>query len=151
MESEDESVGIPINPHRQTIQDLQIFIQGYQQRYFIFLLVYGNKNDSHVFQPQDIRNRVHTPLVFNYDRNTDGSIATLAESCNLVNIHKLKHNNVTATHNAGSDQINFAYISYAATESVFRCEILDFNSLFYNDHCPLFLEIDILHLLGYPV
>jgi hypothetical protein len=63
MESEDESIGIPIDPHRQTMRDLQIFIQGYQQQgYFIFLLMDGNKNDSHVLQPQDIRNRVHTPL-----------------------------------------------------------------------------------------
>jgi hypothetical protein len=33
----------------------------------------------------------------------------------------------------------------------FRCGILDFNSLFYSDHHPLFLNIDILRLLGYPV
>jgi hypothetical protein len=65
---------------------------------------------SHVFQPQYIRNRVHTPLGFNYDKNIDGSIATLAESCNLINIHKLKHDNVPATYNAGSDQIDFIYL-----------------------------------------
>jgi hypothetical protein len=98
----------------------------------------GNQNDSHVFQPQDIHNCVHTPLGFNYDKNIDGSIATLAESCNIVNIHKLKHDNVPATHNAGSEQIDFIYISQAATE-------------LYSDHRPLFLDIDILRLLGYPV
>jgi hypothetical protein len=108
MESEEKSMGIPINPHRQTMRDLQIFIQGYQQQgYFIFLIMDGNQNDSHVFQPQDIHNRVHTPLGFNYDENIDGSIATLADSCNLVNIHKLKHENVPATHNS-------IYISQAA-------------------------------------
>jgi hypothetical protein len=152
MESEDEYVGIPIDPHRQTIRDLQIFIQSYQQQgYFIFLLMDGKQNDSHVFQPQDIPNRVNTPLGFNYDKHIDGSIASLVEACNLVNIHKLKHGNVPATHIAGSDQIDFGYLSFVATEFVFRCGVLDFNSPFYNDHRPLFLDIDILRLLEYPI
>jgi hypothetical protein len=89
----------------------------------------GNQNDSHVFQPQYIHNSTHTPLGFNYDKHID-SIATLAESCNLVNIHKLKHDNVPATHNTGSEQIDFIYISQAAAEFTFHCGILDFNSLF---------------------
>jgi hypothetical protein len=109
----------------------------------------GNQNDSHLFQPQDIRNRVHTPLGFNYDTNIDGSIATLAKSCNLVNIHKLKHDNVPATLNAGSEQIDFIYISQAATVFAFHCGILDSNSPFYSVHRSLFLDIDILRLLGY--
>jgi hypothetical protein len=152
MESEDESIGIPIDPHHQTIRELQIFIQGYQQQgYFIFLLMDGNQNDSHVFQPHAIRNRTHTPLGFNCDKNIHVSIATLAESCNIVNIRKLKHYNVPATHNAGSEQIDFIYISQPAAEFAFRCGILNFNSLFYRDHRPLFFHIDILRLLGYPV
>jgi predicted SprT family Zn-dependent metalloprotease len=111
----------------------------------------GNQNDSHVFQPQDISNLVHTPLGFNYDNNIDGSIATLAESCNIFNIHKLKHDNVPATHNAGSEQIDFIYISQAADVFSFHCGILDFRSLFYSEHRPLLLDIDILLLLGYPL
>jgi hypothetical protein len=79
-------------------------------------------------------------------KTCDGSVATLAGTCNLVNIH-----NVPATHNSGSNQIDFAFISYAATEFVFRCGILYFNSLFSINHRPLFIGIDILHLLGYPV
>jgi hypothetical protein len=111
----------------------------------------GHQNESHVFQPQYINNRVYTPLGFNYDKNIDGSVATLAESCNLVKIHKLKHDNVPATHNTRSEQIDFIYISQAAAEFAFRCGILDFNSLFYSDHRPLFLNIDNLRLLEYPV
>jgi hypothetical protein len=152
MESEDESIVIPIDPHCQTIRDMQIFIKGYQQQgYFIFLLMDGNHNYSHIFQPQDIRNRTHTPLGFNYAKNIDGSIDTLAESCNLVNIHKIKHDNVPETHNAGYEQIEFIYILEASAEFTFHCGILDFNSLFYSDHHPLFLDIYILRLLGYPV
>jgi hypothetical protein len=116
MESEDEAMGIPIDPHRKTIRDLHILIQSYQQqRLLIFLLMDGNQDDLRVFQQQDIPNKVCTPLGFNYDKNIDGSIATLIESCNLVNINKLKHGDVPATHNAGSLQIDFGFLSYAAT------------------------------------
>jgi hypothetical protein len=81
MDSEHESIGIPIDPHRQTIRDLQIFIQSYQQQgFFIFLLMDGNQYDLHVFQQQDIPTKVYTPLGFNYNKNIDGSIATLVES-----------------------------------------------------------------------
>jgi hypothetical protein len=109
MESEDEAMGIPIDPHRKTIRDLHILIQSYQQqRLLIFLLMDGNQDDLRVFQQQDIPNKVCTPLGFNYDKNIDGSIATLIESCNLINIHKLKHGYVPATHNAGSLQMTLA-------------------------------------------
>jgi hypothetical protein len=68
MKSEDESSGLPIDPHHQTIHGLQIFINSYQQQgFFIFLLVDGNQDDSHIFQQQYICTRVHTPLGFHYD------------------------------------------------------------------------------------
>jgi hypothetical protein len=111
----------------------------------------GNQDDLHVFQQQDIPTKVCTPLGFNYDKNIDGSIATLIESCNLVNIHKLKHCDVPATHNAGSLQIYFGFLSYADTEFIYKCGILDFNALFSSDHRALFIDIDILRLLGFPV
>jgi hypothetical protein len=63
MESEDEAMGIPIDPHRQTIHDLQIFIESYQQQGFlIFLLMEGNQDDLHVFQQQYILTKVCTLL-----------------------------------------------------------------------------------------
>jgi hypothetical protein len=131
MESEDESMVIPIDPHCQIVRDLQIFIQSYQQQGFLIcLLMYGNQNDLYVFKQQDIPTKVCTPHGFNYDKQIDGSIATLVESCNLVNIHKLKHGDVTATHNAGSLQIDFFFLSYAATKFIYKCGILDFNALF---------------------
>jgi hypothetical protein len=152
MELEDESVGFPIDPHRQMIRDLQIFIQSYQQQFFlIFRPMDGNQDYLHFFQQQDIPNKACTQLDFNHDKNIDGSISTLVESCNLVNIHKLKHGDVPVTHNTGSLQIDLGFLSYAATEFIYRCGVLDFNTLFSSDHRVLFLDIDILWLLGYSV
>jgi hypothetical protein len=152
MESEDESLGLPIDPHHQTIRDLQIFIQSYQQQgFFISLLMDGNQDDLHAFQQQDIPTKVCSLLRFNYDKHIDGSTTTLIESCNLVNIHKLMHGDVPATHKSGSFQIDFAFLSYGAIEFIHRCGVLDFNALFSSDHRSLFLDIDILRLLWYPV
>jgi hypothetical protein len=111
----------------------------------------GNKDDLHVFQQQDIPTQVCTPLGFNYDTHIDGSIASLVEYCNLINIHKLKHGDVPATHNAGSHQIDLGFLSYGTSEFIHRCGVLDLNALFSSDHRALFLDIDILRLLGYPV
>jgi hypothetical protein len=111
----------------------------------------GNRDDIHVFQQQDIPTKVCTPLGLNYGKNIDGSIATLVLSCNLVNIHKLTHGDVPATHNTGSLQIDFGFLSYAATKFIYKCGVLDFNALFSSDHRALFLNIGILWLLGYPV
>jgi hypothetical protein len=56
-----------------------------------------NQDDLHVIQQQDINTKVCTPLYVNYNKNIDGSIATLVESRNLVNIHKLKHQDAPET------------------------------------------------------
>jgi hypothetical protein len=113
--------------------------------------MYGNQDDQHLFQQQDIPTRVFTPLGFNYKNNIDGSIATLVESCNLVNIHKIKHGEVPATHNTVSFQIDLAFISYGNIEFISMCGVLKFNTLFSSDHPTIFLDIDILCLIGYPV
>jgi hypothetical protein len=53
MEDEVESIPFPIDPHRQTIRDLQILIASYQQEgYLVFRLVDGNQDDVHVFREQ---------------------------------------------------------------------------------------------------
>jgi hypothetical protein len=109
----------------------------------------GNQDNLHVFQQQEILTNMCTPLGFNYDKNIYGSIVTL--SCNLVNIHKLKHGDVPSMHNAGSFLIDFSFLSYGAIEFIHRCRFLDFNTLFSSDNRSLFLEVNILRLLGYPV
>jgi hypothetical protein len=92
MGDEHESIPFPIDPHRQTIRDLQILIVSYQQDgYLVFLVMEGNQDDTHVFREQEYDGKCFTPLVFHYDNSIDGSIASVLESCDVVNIHKLKH------------------------------------------------------------
>jgi hypothetical protein len=65
MEDEMESIPYHIEPHRQTIHDLQIFIASYQQEgYLIFLFMDGSQDDLHVFREQEYDGKCCTPLVF---------------------------------------------------------------------------------------
>jgi hypothetical protein len=145
------SIPFPIAPHRQTIRDLQIFIASYQQEgYLVFLFMDGNQDDLHFFHEQEYDEKCCTPLGFHYDKAIDGLIASIVDACDLVNIHKHKHVNTPATQTSGSKRIDFMFMSSAAAEFIFRCGILDLNTLFWSHRHPLYIDIDILRLLGYP-
>jgi hypothetical protein len=152
MEDEMESIPFSIDPHIRTIQDLQIFIASYQQEgYLVFLFMDGNQEDLHVFREQKYDGKCCTPLGFHYDKTIDGSIVSMVDACDLVNIHKYKHVNTPPTQTYGSTKKDFIFMSSEAAELIFRCGILDFNNLFSSYHRSLYIDIDILRLLGYPV
>jgi hypothetical protein len=68
MEDEMESTPFHIDPHRQTIRDLQIFIASYQQEGdLVFLFMDGNQDNLHVFREQEYDGKLCTPLGFHSD------------------------------------------------------------------------------------
>jgi hypothetical protein len=75
----------------------------------------------------------------------------MVDACDLVSIHNHKHVHTPPTQTSGSTQIDFIFMSSAAAEFIFRCDILDFKTLFSSNHCPLYKKNDILRLLHYPV
>jgi hypothetical protein len=111
MEQEKESRLLPLYPHQQTIQDLQIFMRRHlQDGYTVNLTIYGNKSDAHLFLPPTYNSHITTPLGFKYDSRISGSIAAMLEACDLVNIHRLHHGVAPSTHTQGSHQIDFMFI-----------------------------------------
>jgi hypothetical protein len=131
MEEEMESTPFPIDPHRQTICDVQIFITSYQQEgYLFFIFMDDNQDDLNVFPEQEYDGKCCKPLRFHYDKTIDGSIVSMVDACDLFNIHKHKHVNTPPTQDSGSPQIDFIFMSSAAAEFIFRCGILDFSTLF---------------------
>jgi hypothetical protein len=150
VEDTVESIPFPIDPHLQTICDLQIFIAIYEQEgYLVFLLVDGHQDDIHVFREQEYDGKFCTPLGFHYDKSIDVYIASMVDSCELVNIHKHTHTNTSQTQSSGSTQIDFIFVSAPAAEYIDHCGILDNNTIFSSDDIPLFIDIDILCILGY--
>jgi hypothetical protein len=112
MEQENESHLLPLDPHLQTIWDLQIFIvQHLQDGYTVSLALDGNELDSHLFCPPAYNSCIPTPLGSNYDYHISGYIAVMLEACELVNIRTLQHREAPATHKQGSHEIDFMFIS----------------------------------------
>jgi hypothetical protein len=109
----------------------------------------GNQDDLHIFREQEYNGKCCTPLGFHYNTSIDGSIASMVDAWDMVNIHKHKNFGTPPTQSSGSTQIYFIFLSAAAV--FFRCGILDFNTLFSSDRRPLYIDIDIFCLLGYPV
>jgi hypothetical protein len=103
IEQEDESHALPLDPHRQTISDIETFMLSYLQEWFTLdPAIGGNQSDSHTFRPQSYRSRLIYHLSFNYDNHINGSIAATLDTCDLVNIHTLQHGDAPTTHTQGS-------------------------------------------------
>jgi hypothetical protein len=62
----------------------------------------GTQDDLHVFREQEYDGKCDTHLGFRYDKSIDGSIASMVDSCDLVNIHIHKHFDTPPTQSSGS-------------------------------------------------
>jgi hypothetical protein len=88
MEQENESQLDHLDPHKQTIRDLQTFMLKYiEQGFTENLAMDGNDSDSHSFMIPASPTNMTTTLGFNYDKRISGSVADIVEACDLVNIH----------------------------------------------------------------
>jgi hypothetical protein len=68
MEQEDEALLLPLDPHCQTIRDLQIFmLQQINDGYTVNLAIEGNESVTHLYRPPTYNSRLTTPRGFNYD------------------------------------------------------------------------------------
>jgi hypothetical protein len=138
MEQENELRLLPLDPHRQIIHDLQIFmLQHLQDGYTVNLAIDGNISGAHLFHPPTHNSRLTTPFRFNCDSRISGSITTMLEACDLVNIHTLQQGEAPATQKQGWKQIDFMFILRSLVEHVKGCRILPIDSMFPSDHIPL--------------
>jgi hypothetical protein len=68
MEQENEASILPLDPHHQTIRDLQIFmLQQINDGYTLNLAIDGKESDTHLCRPPIYNSRLTTLLGFNYD------------------------------------------------------------------------------------
>jgi hypothetical protein len=102
MEQKDESQLAHLDPHKQIIRYLQIFMLTYiEQGFTVNLAMDGNESDSHSFRTPAAPTNITTPLGVNYDERISGSIADMLKACDLVNINTLQHGEAPPTHNQG--------------------------------------------------
>jgi exonuclease III len=131
------------NPHRQFILDLQAWIESLILDNHAIILALDNNKDllatAGQFHPlgSDLTKHVN-------NQNHDGSLATLATTCGLLDILGEQHPDrpFPSTYSRGKKRLDYLLVSSSIAPSVIRSGILPYNSLFYSDHRPCYIDID---------
>jgi len=131
------------DPHCQCILDLQAWLEVIShQNHAIILSLDSNEDIS------DKEGKYH-PLSFNtgchpVSNHHDGSLATLITTCGLIDSLAIHHKQrpFPATYNRGSSRLDYILVSSCLLPAVTRSGILLFQSIFYSDHRPCFIDID---------
>jgi hypothetical protein len=102
-----------VDPHKQTLIDLQYSVQGLQQDgEGEILFLDANQDEQQTYRPQEHNEYFKTRNGFHVDRSIDGSLRTLMANCGLTNaLTDVNSEQVQNTHARGSKQIDFALVS----------------------------------------
>ena len=130
-----------IEPRRQSVLDMQQFITKKQKEgYFIILSTDGNENlsgNKFSFCPLDGEGS------HSFNKDHDGLVLTLINSCGLVDILKLQHNSeqYPATYIRGRSRIDGIFVSHQIVPAVLRTGLTPFHTFFANsDHRAVYVD-----------
>jgi hypothetical protein len=131
------------DPHCQCILDLQAWLEVISHQNHAIILSLDSNEDI-----CDKEGKYH-PLSFNtgchpVSNHHDGSLATLITTCGLIDSLAIHHKQrpFPATYNRGSSRLDYILVSSCLLPAVTRSGILLFQSIFYSDHRPCFIDID---------
>jgi hypothetical protein len=119
-------------PHKQTLLDLQCFVQELQQEgeeEIIFLDV--NQDDQQKYLPQEHNECFKTRSGFHADGSIDGSL----------------RKQISNTHVRGSKHIYFALVTYGIRPCIKAIGLLD-ELILKSDHRAIFIDLYLLLLFG---
>jgi hypothetical protein len=136
------------NPHKQFVLDLQAWISHLRSDgKSIILCLDANETvtpDDGMFHPLDYHNGT-----FIQAKAHDGSLATLAKTCGLVDILSHQHSfSVPSTYARGKNRLDYIYISDDISQSALCSGILPLYSIFLGDHNACYVDLDAEILFG---
>jgi hypothetical protein len=107
--SEEELRPFIIYPHRQTIIDLEHFVQELKDKgHHELIFIDANEDEQHQFQEQGHVVQLVTKNGFYVDGRNNGSLGTMMNNCGLINsIKELNDGDLPNTHNRGTRYIDF--------------------------------------------
>jgi hypothetical protein len=110
--ADDELRPYVLDPHKQTLIDLQYFIQELKQEgEEVIVFMDTNQDDQHTYQPQEHNECFKTRSGFHIDGSIDRSLRTFMANCGLTNALTDVHvEQVPNTHVRGSKKIDFALV-----------------------------------------
>jgi hypothetical protein len=149
----DETARVEINPHKQTMIDLEYFTEELKTDGFeVAVFIDANETLDHRFRLQNHYHKYKPDSGFHIDGSVDGSIATYTHNCGLSNILSERHaesgTDIPNTHLRGSKQIDFVLTTACIAPFIQAICLLDFDVIFRTDHRIFFIDIDMDGLFG---
>jgi len=143
---EDNRVSRPL-PRHQFILDLQAWLETLVSKEYLIIMAL-DANDDYYPNAGSITPLTYTAGKHVQNAKRDGTLATLCKTCGLVdpftNIHT--HSPPPSTYMRGSSRLDYVFISWGLLSAVERAGILPYNSIFFGDHRPCFLDFNALAL-----
>jgi hypothetical protein len=149
----DETARVEINPHKQTMIDLEYFTEELKTDGFeVAVFIDANEMLDHQFRSQNHYHKYKSDKGFHIDGSIDGSIATYTHNCDLSNILSERHaetgTDIPNTHLRGSKQIDFVLTTSGIAHFIQAIGLLDFDVVFRTDHRTFFIDIDMDGFFG---
>jgi hypothetical protein len=149
----DETARVEINPHKQTMIDLEYFTEELKTYGFeVAVFIAANETLEPRFRSQNHDHKYKSDKGFHFDGSIDGSIATYTHNCGLSNTLSERHSEtgiaIPNTHLRGSKQIDFVLTTAGIAPFIRAIGLLDFDVVFRTDHRKFFIEIDMDGFFG---
>jgi hypothetical protein len=143
----DETARIEINPHKQTMIDLEYFTEELKAYDFeVVVFIDANKPIDHRVHAQNHDHTYKYENGFHIDGSIDGSLAKFIQNCELSNILAERHfesgAEILNTHLRGSKQIDFVLATPGIAIYMQSIGLLDFDVIFRTAHRTFFIDID---------
>jgi hypothetical protein len=131
----DQTARVEINPHTQTMIDLEYFTEELKTDCFkVFVFIDANRPLDHIVCLQNHDHKYKLDKGFHIDGSIDGSIATYSHNCGMSNILSERHAESGAeipnTHLRGSKQIDFVLTTSGIALFIQYIGLLDFDVIF---------------------
>jgi hypothetical protein len=130
-------------PNRQFLLDLHAWKQHLHASGHQVILNLDNNTDLYSSEGS-LHSNPYDPTKVTSCPQHDGSLATLAQSCGLVNILAVHHSQrpFPPTYIRGRKRLDYMLVSASLQSFVIRSGILPYHSIFPGDHRPCFLDLD---------
>jgi hypothetical protein len=149
----DETARVEINTHKQTLIDLEYFMEELKTDGFeVAVFIDANESLDHRVRSQNHDNKYKSDKGFHIDGSIDDSIATYTQNCGLSNILSERHAesgaDIPNTHLRGSKQIDFVLTTAGIAPFIQALGLIDFDVIFQTDHRTFFIDIDMAGFFG---
>jgi hypothetical protein len=138
-----------LDPHKQTLIDLQYFVQELQQgEDEVIIFLDANQEEYQSYRPQYHNACFKTKGRSQVIGTIDGSLRSFMAKYGLTNaLNDVHSEQVHNTHVRGSKKIDFALVTDGIRTCIKAVSLLD-ESILKSDHRAIFLDLDLFILFG---